>query len=123
MRGKSLNKIQTVDDLKGTTPEGYNLYNINSSFVSTISTFPWRETYIFDTPNQVTSREKYFNHNIYKGKMPTSAVSKHPSIQFFLHGPRLFHLSTEKVWIRSFGNGHQSGYSRADTINKNINKR
>ena len=28
--------------------------------------------------------------------MPTLAGNKHPSIHFFPHGPRLFHLSTEK---------------------------
>ena len=54
--------------------------------------------------------------------MPTLAGNKHPSIHFFPHGPRPFHLSTEKSTVRSVGNGHQSGYSRADTINKNINK-
>ena len=51
--------------------------------------------------------------------MPTLAGNKHPSVHFFPHGPRLFHLSTNG----QVGNGHQSGYSRADTINKNINKR
>ena len=55
--------------------------------------------------------------------MPTLAGNKHPSVHFFLHGPRLFHLLAEKEWVRSVGNGHQSGYSRADTIIKNINKR
>ena len=55
--------------------------------------------------------------------MPTLAGNKHPSVHFFPHGPRPFHLSTEKGTVRSLGNGHQSGYSRADTINKNINKR
>ena len=52
-----------------------------------------------------------------------SGGKKHLSIHFFPHGPRPFHLSTEKGTIRSVGNGHQSGYSRADTINKNINTR
>ena len=55
--------------------------------------------------------------------MPTLAGNKHLSIHFFPHGPRLFHLSTEKSTVRSVGNGHQSGYSRADTINTNINTR
>ena len=55
--------------------------------------------------------------------MPTLAGNKHPSVHFFAQGPRPFHLSTEKSTVRSVGNGHQSGYSRADTINKNINKR
>ena len=55
--------------------------------------------------------------------MPTLAGNKHPSVHFLLHGPRLFHLSTDKVLVRSVGNAHQSGYSRADAINKNINKK
>ena len=55
--------------------------------------------------------------------MPTLAGNKHLSIHFFPHGPRTFHLSTGKSTVRSVGNGHLSGYSRADTINKNINKR
>ena len=55
--------------------------------------------------------------------MPTFAGNKHPSVHFFLHGPRLFHLSTEEVRVRSVGNGHPIGYSRADTINNIINKR
>ena len=52
--------------------------------------------------------------------MPTLAGNKYLSVHFFLHGPRLFHLSTEKVRVRSLKNGHQIGYSRADTINNNI---
>ena len=55
--------------------------------------------------------------------MPTLAGNKHLSIHFFPHGPRPFHFSTEKSTVRSVGNGHQSGYSRADTINKGINIR
>ena len=54
--------------------------------------------------------------------MPTLAGNKHLSVHFFPRGARLFHLSTEKSTVRSVGNGHQSGYSRADIINKNINK-
>ena len=54
--------------------------------------------------------------------MPTLAGNKHPSVHFLPHGPRPFHLSTEKSTVRSVGNGHQSGYSHADTINKNMNK-
>ena len=54
--------------------------------------------------------------------MPLFAGNKHPSVVFFLHGPRLFHLWTEKVRVPSVGNGHQSGYSDADTINNDINK-
>ena len=55
--------------------------------------------------------------------MPTLVGNEHLSVHFFPHGPRLFHLSIEKSTVRSVGNGHQSGYSRADIISKNINKR
>ena len=54
--------------------------------------------------------------------MPNFAGNKHPSVHFFPDGPRFFHLSMEKVRVRSVQNGYQSGYSRADTINNNINK-
>ena len=49
--------------------------------------------------------------------MPTLAGNKHLSVHFFPHGPRVSHLSIGKSTVRSVGNGHQSGYSRADTIN------
>ena len=55
--------------------------------------------------------------------MSNFAGNEHPPVHFYLHGPRLVHLSTEKVRARSGGNGHQSGYSCADPINININKR
>ena len=55
--------------------------------------------------------------------MPTLAGNKHPSVHFFPHGQRLFHLLTEKGTVRSVGNGHQSDYFLANTINKNIKKR
>ena len=55
--------------------------------------------------------------------MPTLAGNKHLSVHFFPHGPRLSHLSTGKSTVRSVGNGHQSGYSRADTINEDMNTR
>ena len=55
--------------------------------------------------------------------MPTLAGNKQLSVHFFSHGLRLFHLSTEKVRVQSVRNGHQSGYSCADTTNNNINKR
>ena len=55
--------------------------------------------------------------------MPTLAGNKHLSVHLFPQGPRLFHLSTEKSTVRPVRNGHQSGYSRADMINININKR
>ena len=54
--------------------------------------------------------------------MPTFAGNKHPSVHFFLHGSRVLNLSKEKIRVRSVGNGHQSDYSRADTINNKITK-
>ena len=75
------------------------------------------------TPTRGTNREKYFNHIIYKGILPTLAGNKHLFVHFFLHGPRLFHPSTEKIRVQSVRNGHQSGYSQADTLKNNINKR
>ena len=58
-----------------------------------------------------------------KEKMPTLAENKHASIPFLLHGLPVLHLLTEGVRVRSVGNGHQNGYSRADTKNSDINKR
>ena len=46
--------------------------------------------------------------------MPTLAGMKHLSVQFFFHKPHFFY---------SDRNGHQGGYSRADTLNNNLNKR
>ena len=39
-----------------------------------------------------------------KGRMPTLAENKQLSIHFFLQGPRLFHLSTEKVRVQPVKN-------------------
>ena len=44
MREKNLNKYKQSMILNGTIPEGYNLYNINITFISPIYTFPWWET-------------------------------------------------------------------------------
>ena len=58
-----------------------------------------------------------------KGKTTTLSENKHLSVHFFPHGRRLFHLLTEKSTVQSVRNGHQGDNSRADTINKSINKR
>ena len=55
--------------------------------------------------------------------MPTLAGNKHPSVHFLPHGPRLFHISTEKSTGPIRRKWTSNGYSRADTINRNINKR
>ena len=123
MSEKGFNKYKLSKVLEAKIPEGYSLYIKNSNFISPICTFPLAGNIIVYKPNQGISREKYFNDIIIKGKMPILAVNKHFSDPFFLHGQRLFQLSTEKVRVRSVRNGHQSGCSRADTKNNNINKR
>ena len=55
--------------------------------------------------------------------MSNLAGNKHLSVRFFFHEPRLFHLPTENVRVQSVRTGHQSVYSRPDTINKNMNRR
>ena len=104
-------------------PKGKKLYIIHSAFVSPIHTFSLAGNIIVYTPIQGASREKYFYRIIYKGKMPTLAGNYHLFLHFFLHRPRLFHLSPEEVRVQSVRNRHQSGYFRDETINKNINKK
>ena len=58
-----------------------------------------------------------------KGKRPTLAGNKHLSVHFFLHRPRFFRLPTGNVRVQSLRKWHQSGYSSANTININMNKR
>ena len=55
--------------------------------------------------------------------MPTLAGNKHLSIHFLPHRLRIFHLSTEKVRAKSVRKGHQRAYSRAHSINTEINKK
>ena len=80
------------------------------------------ENKIVYTPDQGTNREKYFNHTIYQRKRCRlwREINTLPSI-FSLTAS--FPSLDRKKTVRSVGNGHQSGYSRSDTINKNINKR
>ena len=98
----------------------FYLYNNNCTSISPTYTFPWRETYLFTRQIKVQIGKSTLIIIIIKGEVPTLAKNKQLSVHFFPHGPRIFHLSTEKVRVRSVRNGHQSGYSRADTINKNI---
>ena len=84
--------------------------------------FPWRETKLFTRQVKVQVREKYFNHNKYKGNMPTLAGKKQLSFDFVLYRPRLFRLLTKSLRVWSVGNGYQSAYSRADTMNNHINE-
>ena len=80
-----------------TVTKATKLYKKNSTFVSLIYTFSLAANIIVYASIQGTNREKYFNHIIYKGKIPTLAANKKLSVHFFLPRPCLFHLSTEKV--------------------------
>ena len=100
-----------------------NCIIFNSTFISPIYTFPWQKTYLFTRQIKVQIGKSTSIEIFIKGKLPTSAGNKHPSVHIFFHGARLFHLSMEKVRVRVVGNGHQNGYSRADTKNNNIYKR
>ena len=97
--GKSFQRTQTVKMIfikDGTIPKSYNLNNLDCTFFSYLY-FSLAGNIIFYTPNQGTNREKYFSHTIYQRKDADSrGKQKHTSIHFFLHGPRVFHLSTEK---------------------------
>ena len=97
MKEKGFNKSkQLMMSISGTIPRSCILYNNNSTFVSLIHTFSLAGNLIVHKPIQCTNREKYFNQNIYKGKMPTLAGNKHLSVHFFFHRPRFLHLSREK---------------------------
>ena len=72
-----------------------NLFHIKSTFVSLIYTSPLAGNTIVYTAIQGINREKYFNHFIYKGKVPILTRKKHLSVHFFFHRLRFFHLSTE----------------------------
>ena len=82
-----------------TAPKATKLYNLNSTFVSPIYTVSLVGNMIVYTPIQGTNREKYFNHIIHKGRMPTLAGNKHFSVHFFRHRQRLFHILTERVRV------------------------
>ena len=80
-------------------PEATSLYNNVSTFVSPFYTYSSVGNLISYGPIQSTETGKYFNHIIYKEKMPTPAGNKHLSVYFFFRRPRFFHLSTEKVRV------------------------
>ena len=77
------------------------LYNIKSNFVSPIYTLSSVWNLIVYTPIHGTNREKYLNHTIYEGKMPTLAGNKLHYVHFYFHRSRHFHLSTEKKYKSS----------------------
>ena len=123
MKEKSLNKYKQLMLFKEVQYQKDTLYIIINTFISPIYTFPGRETYLFTRQINVQLGKSTIIVLFVKEKLPTLARNKHYYVQFFFHGPRLFNLSTEKVRVRSVRNGHQSGYSRADTINNDVNKR
>ena len=91
-KSKQLKMSNWVQNQKAT-----NLYSNNSTFVSPSCTFSLARNIIVYTPIKGRNREKYFNHIIYTGKMPTLTGSKHVSVRFFFHKTSLFHLSRAKT--------------------------
>ena len=108
MREKS-SKYKQSNVNNCTVLEGNNLYNHNRTIFSPIYTLPWRETQLFTRQIKVQIGKSTLIILFKKEKIPNLAGNKHSSIHFFPHGPRPFHLSREKVRVRSVGNGHQSG--------------
>ena len=84
-----------------------------STFVCPIYTFSLAGNKFVYTPTQGKNGEKYFNHIIYKGKMPNLA-GKNTSPSFFSITDYVFSISRQKkTRVQSVRNGNQSGYSRA----------
>ena len=118
MRENDFNKMQTVIDINfGTIPKGYNLYIKQRNLISPISTFPWRETWLFTHQLTVQIRKSTSIILSIKGecRLWREIVTSFKWILFFFHGSRLFRLSMEKVRVQFVRIGHQSGYSRDDT--------
>ena len=82
--GKKFQSEQAVNVFKriNTVLRAKILYNINSSFVSSTYTFSMAGSIIVQTPIRGTTNEKYFNHNIYTGQMPTLEGNEHLSVYF-----------------------------------------
>ena len=59
--------------------------------------FPWRETKLFTRQVKVQSREKYFNHKIYKGNMPT-LVGKNTVLSISFSTDRVFSIFLRKIY-------------------------
>ena len=82
-------KMQTVRyqiQYNTTIPKGYNLYNNNNStFISPIYTFLWRETTSFTRQIKVQIGRSTLIKLSMKGKKPNLAGNKHLSVHFFLH--------------------------------------
>ena len=70
---------QSSDFYKGYNKKGYNLYNNNSTFISSIYTFPWRETYLFTRQIKVQIGKSTLIILSIKEKMPTLPRNKDPS--------------------------------------------
>ena len=122
--GKSLCQVQTVQtSVQNSKATIYIKITVLSFLISPTYSFPWRETSLFTCQIKAQIGKRTLIILFIKGKTPTLAGNKHFSVDFSLHGPRLSHLLTEKVPIRSIGYGHQSGYFLADAISNNINIR
>ena len=96
--GSIFKKKQTVNDFRNKcNTKGYELYIFIKMLVSAIYTFSLAGNLIFQTPIRGTKMGKStLMISLIKEKLPILAGNTHLSVLFFLHGLRLFHISTEK---------------------------
>ena len=108
----------------GTIPKGYILYNNNFTLISPIYTFPWRDTKLFTRQIKVQIGKSTLIIIFIKERERCRLwreINTFSSISSLTD--RVFPIFQQETGtVRSVRDGHQSGYSRADTINKNINK-
>ena len=107
---------------EGTISNGYNFYNINSTFISPIYTFPWRETYLFTRQIKVQLEKSTLIILFIKGKYADSGGKQKPFRPFLPSRTAFFPSFDGKVRVRSVTNGHQTGYSLGITIKNDIDK-
>ena len=107
-KGKSFSRSEQLTFfMKGNAvPKATKLYKNSNTFVSPIFTSSLAGNINLYKPSQSTNWEKFLNYIIYKEKMPTLVGNKYLSDHFFLHGPRLFLLSIEKIRNQSVRNGN-----------------
>ena len=127
--GKSFNQYKQLIRRKNSfyKTQGSSWYHVfKGAFVSFIYTFSLGGNIIVYTPMKGTIRKNYFNHITYRGiRQLWREIITIPSISSFIDSQTAFFPTFDRknVRVQSVRNEHQSVYSRADTINNNINKR
>ena len=100
----------------------YNNQFKYSTFISPVFFFSLAGNIIVYRPSQGTNREKYFYHINYKDKRCRFwwEINTFPSISSLIGC--VFSIFPRKKYEPNLS-GHQSAYSRTDTINTSINKK